>query len=74
MTKHLYNLQKKDLVLLKAIGLENLVDDFGVIIGSYMGGDVESKNRARTYMRDFLNSIQHELDPKNLEYLYDEDD
>ncbi len=69
-----YKLNSDDLTQLKQIGLENMIRDFGYIIGHYMGGDDESEKEARTYMRDFFNVLSRELDPDNHVDLYEEDD
>lgn len=70
----MYNLKQEDLNKLKDIGFDNLIHDFGEVIGSHMGGSEENYSRARMFMQDFINELSHELDPDNHEYLHDEDE
>jgi len=67
------NISKNDLSMLKDIGFDNLIQEFGEIVGSNMGGDEYSEKKARMFMRDFLNDLSLNLDPDNHSNLDDEE-
>jgi len=68
-----YRLKPSDLEKLQEVGFENLVHDFGEIVGFWMGGNEDAYRRARGMMCDFLNGISRELDPDNHVHLHDDE-
>ena len=69
----MYNLNRKDISMLKEIGFSKIIDDFGEIVGLNIGGDYESVRHAEMCMREFLNEISRDLDPDNHTQLDDEE-
>lgn len=68
----MYALNKDNLQQLKDIGFDNLIRDFGEVIGSNLGGDDDALKEARMFMRDFINEISRQLDPENHQEVHEE--